>query len=188
MPAHESNETVVMDAEDVRRAITRIAHEILERNKGGKQLAVVGILKRGAPVGKRLAFQLSQIEGCAIPNGSIDVSAFRDDVKRSLTPVGRNQSDITFDLTGRSLILVDEVIYTGRTVRAAMDAVMTLGRPANVQLAVLIDRGHRELPIRPDYVGKNLPTGRNDFVLVKMAELEGEDRVIVVKSRPGSER
>jgi pyrimidine operon attenuation protein/uracil phosphoribosyltransferase len=179
----EREEIIVMDAEDMRRAITRIAHEILERNKGAQDLVVVGIMKRGVPVGKRLAFLLSKIEQCAIPYGSVDITPYRDDLKSRPMPLTRSQTDIPFDLNGKRVILVDEVIYTGRTVRAAMDALMQLGRPANIQLAALVDRGHRELPIRPDYVGKNLPTGRSEFVLVQMAELEGEDRVVVRKGR-----
>lgn len=182
----EQEETVVMDAEDMRRAITRIAHEVLERNKGAKDLAVIGIQKRGVPVAKRLAFLLSQIEGGAIPYGSVDITPYRDDLRARPVPLTRSQTEIPFDLNGKKVILVDEVIYTGRTIRAAMDALMHLGRPACIQLAVLIDRGHRELPIQPDYVGKKLPTRSTEFVLVQLRELEGEDRVVVMKRRGAS--
>lgn len=179
----ERQEIMVMDSEDMRRAITRIAHEILERNKGAKDLVVLGILKRGVPVGKRLAFLLSKIEGCAIPYGSVDITPHRDDRGPRQTLLSRSQSDIPFDLNDKRVILVDEVIFTGRTVRAALDALVQHGRPASVQLAVLIDRGHREVPIRADYVGKNLPTSRAEFVMVRLAELEGEDEVVVMKAK-----
>jgi pyrimidine operon attenuation protein/uracil phosphoribosyltransferase len=171
--------TLAMDADDIRRAITRIAHEILEHNKGARDLAVIGILRRGSPVAQRLAFALAQIEGCAIPVGSVDISNYRDDVHPK-TP-NRGATDIPIDINGKRIILVDEVIFTGRTVRAAMDALMDAGRPASIQLACLIDRGHRELPIRPDYVGKNIPTSRVEHVEVKLAEIDGEDLVVVGK-------
>lgn len=180
----ERNEVVVMDAEDIRRAITRIAHEILERNKGARDLVVIGILRRGAPLARRLALALSQIEGVGIPCGSVDITPFRDDVPDRPAALSRSRTEVPFEVTNKRVILVDEVIQTGRTVRAAMEAVMHLGRPACVQLATLIDRGHRELPIRPDYVGKNLPTSRAEFVLVELMELEGRDRVVLRKGRP----
>jgi pyrimidine operon attenuation protein/uracil phosphoribosyltransferase len=180
----EQGEVVVMDAEDMRRAITRIAHEILERNRGAKDLVVIGIQRRGAPVARRLALALSQIEGVGIPCGSVDITPFRDDIERKPSALTRSQTDVPFPITDKRVILVDEVIHTGRTVRAAMEAVMQLGRPASIQLAALIDRGHRELPIRPDYVGKNLPTSRAEFVLVELMELEGRDRVVLRKATP----
>jgi pyrimidine operon attenuation protein/uracil phosphoribosyltransferase len=180
----ESAEVVVMDAEDMRRAVTRIAHEILERNRGAKDLVVIGIQRRGAPVARRLALAISQIEGVGVPCGSVDITPFRDDVERKPGSLTRSQSEINFSIVNKRVILVDEVIYTGRTVRAALEAIMQLGRPANVQLAALIDRGHRELPIRPDYVGKNLPTSRQEFVLVELMELEGRDRVVLGKAAP----
>lgn len=180
----ERSEVVVMDAEDIRRAIMRIAHEILERNKGARELVVIGIQRRGVPVARRLALALSQIEGVGIPSGSVDITPFRDDVREPRTGLTRSTTEVPFEVTNKRVVLVDEVIHTGRTVRAAMEAVMHLGRPACIQLVALIDRGHRELPIRPDYVGKNLPTSRSEFVLVELMELEGRDRVILRKGRP----
>ena len=170
---------VVMDADEMRRAWTRVAHEILERNKGVDGLAVVGILRKGAPLAQRLAETIERIEGRPVPVGEVDISLYRDDFQTYQPRVGTTQ--IPFDIEGKTLVLVDEVIYTGRTVRAALGALVDLGRPAVTQLAVLIDRGHRELPIRPDYVGKNVPTSRQEFVSVKLMELDGEDAVIISK-------
>lgn len=156
----------VMDAEDLRRAITRIAHEIVERNHGLEGLVVVGLQTGGVPLAHRLAEALRSIEGVAVPVGSLDVALYRDDI--GLRPVvPQAVTDIPFDLSGRIVVLVDDVLFTGRTVRAALDAVNDYGRPRAVQLAVMVDRGHRELPIRPDYVGKNLPTGRDEVVDVR---------------------
>jgi len=170
-----------MDADDVRRTIVRIAYESLEKNRGSKDLVVVGILRRGAPVGKRLAFELAKIEGGAIPFGTVDPRPFRDDLKKDeQTP---NGSDIPFDLTGKRVILVDEVLQTGRTVRAAMDSLVQHGRPAMIQLAVIVDRGLRELPIQPDYVGRSIVTEPADHVRVLTTELDGEDKVILKGSQ-----
>lgn len=171
----------VMNADEMRRAWTRIAHEILERNKGVANLAIIGILRKGAPLAQRLAEAVQRIEGTPVPVGELDISLFRDDFRTYQPRVGTTQ--IPFDIEGKTLVLVDEVIYTGRTVRAALGALNDLGRPAVTQLAVLVDRGHREVPIRPDYVGKNLPTSRQEFVKVFLTELDGEDKVVISKER-----
>ncbi|HET7488251.1 MAG TPA: bifunctional pyr operon transcriptional regulator/uracil phosphoribosyltransferase PyrR [Acidimicrobiales bacterium] len=153
----------VMSADDVRRAVTRIAHEVLERNHGLEGLALVGMQTGGVPLANRLAAELERIEGTAVPVGTLDATFYRDDIGlRPLVPEA--VTDISFDLTGSTVVLVDDVLFTGRTVRAALNALNDYGRPRAVQLAVLVDRGHRELPIRPDYVGKNLPTARNEVV------------------------
>ncbi len=171
----------VMNADEMRRAWTRIAHEILEKNKGVDGLAIIGILRKGAPLAQRLAEAIQRIEGTPVPVGELDISLYRDDSRTYQPRVGTTQ--IPFDIEGRTLVLVDEVIYTGRSVRAALGALNDLGRPAVTQLAVLVDRGHREMPIRPDYVGKNLPTSRQEFVKVFLNELDGEDKVVIYKER-----
>jgi pyrimidine operon attenuation protein/uracil phosphoribosyltransferase len=170
-----------MDADEMRRAITRIAHEIVEKNGGAKDVALVGILRRGGPLADRLAALIAQIEGEKPAVGKIDIALYRDDFLHHQPDVGR--TEIPFDVTGKRVVLVDEVIFTGRTVRAAIDALIDLGRPAIIQLAALIDRGHRELPIRPDYVGKNIPTARTDHVECRLAEIDGEDAVYVLNDR-----
>jgi len=175
----------VMDADEIRRAMTRIAHEIVERNRGAEQVGLVGILMRGAPLAARLAGMIREIEGITPPVGSVDVGLYRDDYPARRPAV--RPSDIPYDITGRHIVLVDEVLFTGRTVRAAIDALIDLGRPASVQLAVLLDRGHRELPIRPDFVGKNVPTARTEHVKVSLTELDGEDSV-VISSGTGTSR
>jgi len=167
----------IMDENDIRRALTRIAHEIVERNKGAQDLVLVGIRTRGAPMAARLGELIGIIEGRAVEVGYLDVTAHRDD-----RPRGAGMSENThvpFDVTGKRVVLVDEVIYTGRTARAALDALVELGRPATIQLAVLIDRGHRELPIRPDYVGKNVPTSNDERVTVRLRDVDGQDVVIL---------
>jgi pyrimidine operon attenuation protein/uracil phosphoribosyltransferase len=170
----------VMDASAIDRALTRIAHEILEANKGASDIALAGILTRGAFVAQRLAERIKRIEGAEVPVGSIDISFYRDDVATHLNPEV-HRTDIPFDVEGRNVILVDDVLYTGRTIRAAMDAIMDYGRPATIQLAVLVDRGHRELPIRADYVGKNVPTSRRERVKVKLTEHDGVDGAAILE-------
>lgn len=179
MPTEPEQAAMIMDADEMRRAWTRIAHEILEKNRGVEGLAIVGILRKGAPLAQRLADTIARIEGSPVPVGQLDISLYRDDFRTYQPKVGTTQ--IPFDIEGKKLVLVDEVIFTGRTVRAALGALVDLGRPAVTQLAVLIDRGHREVPIRPDYVGKNLPTGRREFVKVFLSELDGEDKVVIYK-------
>lgn len=167
----------VMTADNMRRALTRIAHEIVEKNGGAEGLVLIGILRRGAPLAERLAILLKQIEDVQVPVGKIDIALYRDDYHHRQPVVGRTEID--FDITDRKVVLVDEVMFTGRTVRSAITALMEFGRPANIQLAVLLDRGHRELPIRPDYVGKNLPTSRNEHVDCRVIEVDGEDGVYI---------
>jgi len=165
----------ILDAGDIRRTLGRMAHEILESNSGAEGLVVVGILRRGYPIAKRIAFLMTQIEGTTVPCGKLDVRPFRDD--RPL--VDADQTQIPFEVTGKTVILVDEVIFTARTIRAALDGLVKHGRPKSVQLAVLIDRGHRELPIEPNYCGKKIFTDRADHVIVKVNEYDGEDAVIL---------
>ncbi len=176
----DRNLVQVMDADDIRRAITRVAHEIVEKNHGVTEVALVGVLLRGVPLAERLSRLLLQIEGVAVPVGRLDIGLYRDDF--GANPSGRPPlapTAIPFDVSEKHIILVDDVLYTGRTARAALSAVLDLGRPASVQLAVLLDRGHRELPIRPDYVGKNVPTARNEHVQLYLLEDDGEDRVLI---------
>jgi pyrimidine operon attenuation protein/uracil phosphoribosyltransferase len=175
----ESSEKTVLHEEDVQRALRRIAHEIAERNTGDRDVAIVGIHRRGAFLAQRLRGQLEQLVGGAVPLGDLDIGFYRDDVaSRPDAPVV-HASHIDFDVTGRTVVIVDDVLYTGRTVRAAIEALFDYGRPERVQLAVLADRGHRELPIRPDYVGKNLPTSRAEHVHVRVSELDGVDEVTI---------
>jgi pyrimidine operon attenuation protein/uracil phosphoribosyltransferase len=172
--------TKVMDDGEIRRALKRIAHEVVERNKGAENLVIIGVQSRGVPMARRLAKLISEIEGIEIPVGSLNVALYRDDyATRAARTI--SASDIPFDVTDKNVILVDEVLFTGRTTRAALDAIMDLGRPAVIQLAVLIDRGHRELPIRADYVGKNLPTATREIVEVHWVETKGEDAVRIAK-------
>jgi pyrimidine operon attenuation protein/uracil phosphoribosyltransferase len=168
---------VLLDAGDMRRTLGRMAHEILEANQGADNLVVVGVLRRGYPIAKRLAFLMTQIEGTTVPCGKIDARAFRDDKP---TPQV-DETEIPFEVTGKNVILVDEVVYTGRTTRAALDALMRHGRPTTVQLAALVDRGHRELPIEPNYCGKKVYTDREDKIVVKVNEYDGEDAVVLEK-------
>ncbi|MBD3347586.1 MAG: bifunctional pyr operon transcriptional regulator/uracil phosphoribosyltransferase PyrR [Candidatus Eisenbacteria bacterium] len=169
----------VMDADDMRRAVVRIAHEILERNGGVEGLAVIGIQTRGAFLARRVADAIAQIEDQTIPVGILDITLYRDDLRTIAEQPVVNESDIPFDVQGKTLVLVDDVLYTGRTVRAALDEIIDFGRPRSVQLAVLVDRGHRELPIRADYVGKNVPTSSSEAISVKMTEKDGSDEVLI---------
>jgi pyrimidine operon attenuation protein/uracil phosphoribosyltransferase len=169
----------VLDEQGIDRALTRIAHEILERAGETDGLAIVGIRTRGVSLARRIAERLHAIEGTRPPVGALDITLYRDDLGlKAGAPVLR-ETDIPFSVAGKTLVLVDDVLYTGRTIRAALDALIDLGRPRMIQLAVLIDRGHRELPIRPDYVGKNLPTARREIVQVLLKEHDGADRVVI---------
>jgi pyrimidine operon attenuation protein/uracil phosphoribosyltransferase len=176
--------TQVMDADEIRRALTRVAHEIIEQNRGPERLALVGIQSKGVPLARRLAGLIARFEGSEVPVGSLDITLYRDDVLQR--PHAVRHTEIPFDITGHHVVLVDEVVYTGRTIRAALDALMDLGRPDSIQLAVLVDRGHRELPIRPDFVGKNLPTAKREYVEVDLQEMNGADAVFIVKDHGAS--
>jgi pyrimidine operon attenuation protein / uracil phosphoribosyltransferase len=172
---------IVMDEQAIRRALTRIAHEIIERNKGIDDCVLIGIKTRGIYLAKRLAERIEQIEGKAIPVGELDITLYRDDL--TVKTIDREPlvkgTNVPFDVANKKVILVDDVLFTGRTVRAAMDAVMDLGRPARIQLAVLVDRGHRELPIRADFVGKNIPTSSSELIVVELAEVDELDQVSI---------
>jgi pyrimidine operon attenuation protein/uracil phosphoribosyltransferase len=168
----------VLDETALDRALTRIAHEILERNGGAKELAFVGLRTRGVTLAQRLASKIAAIDGATLPVGTLDITLYRDDLDLRGAPVVRG-TDIPFAIKDKTVVLVDDVLFTGRTIRAALDALIDLGRPKMIQLAILIDRGHRELPIRPDYIGKNLPTSRREAVAVRLTEHDGEDRVVI---------
>ncbi len=170
----------ILNENDIDRVIRRISHEILERNKGPENLVFIGLQKRGVPLAKRIAENIEKFEGIKIKTGKLDITFYRDDIGQNIKPTAQI-TDISFDIEGKNVILVDDVLYTGRTVRAAMDALIDFGRPKSIQLVVLIDRGHRELPIRADYVGKNLPTSHNESVEVNLKETDDMDSVIVVK-------
>ena len=170
----------IMTPEDIRRTLGRIAHEIIERNKTIEHLILVGIHTRGVPLAKRLAANIEDFEGLRIPVGALDISLYRDDLASlNLKPI-IHRTDIPTSVDGKSIVLVDDVLYTGRSIRAAMDALIDLGRPRSIQLAVLIDRGHRELPIRADYVGKNMPSSRHEEIQVQLVETDGIDEVAIV--------
>jgi pyrimidine operon attenuation protein / uracil phosphoribosyltransferase len=171
----------VMDADRMSRALTRIAHEILERNRGLDDVALVGIRTRGVPLARRLAKLLEQINGDHVPTGALDITLYRDDLMRSAVgpqPVVR-RTEIPFSIDDRKILLVDDVLYTGRTIRAALDALIDFGRPRAIQLVVAVDRGHRELPIKADYVGKNIPTSVRQSVQVRLQETDGRDEIVI---------
>ncbi len=170
----------VVDAVTMKRALTRISYEIIERNKGIQDIVLVGIKTRGIYIAQRLAERLKQLEDIDVPVGELDITLYRDDVKDMEEPE-LHYSDVPVSIEGKEVILVDDVLYTGRTIRAAMDAVMDLGRPRKISLAVLVDRGHRELPIRADYVGKNIPTSKTEEIIVEMEERDGADRIMISK-------
>lgn len=175
--------TQLLDEATIRRSLTRIAHEIVEKNKGTENLVLVGIKTRGIYIAQRIKERIASFEGVEMPVGTLDITLYRDDLKMRNGEEGPvvHGSAIEVDITDKKVILIDDVLYTGRTVRAALDALIDIGRPKQIQLAVLVDRGHRELPIRPDYVGKNVPTSQAEVVAVRLAETDGEDKVIILE-------
>jgi len=171
----------IIDSDAMGRAITRIAHEILEKNKGTEDLILIGIRTRGVPLAERLASKIESIEGVSIKTGILDITLYRDDLSTISQQPIVHRTEIPFDITGKKVVLVDDVLFTGRTVRAALDALIDLGRPKQIQLAIMIDRGHRELPIRADFVGKNLPTSKKEVVDVNFEEIDGKDLVLLLE-------
>lgn len=171
----------IYDEMAVKRALTRMTYEIIERNKGIDNLVIVGIKTRGVYLAQRIAKRLEQLEGASVPVGELDISMYRDDRKHTDDPVVKD-SQLQFDITGKHVILVDDVLFTGRTIRAALDALMDQGRPDRINLAVLVDRGHRELPIRPDFIGKNIPTAMDEQVAVYVKEIDGKDGIDLIKN------
>jgi len=175
--------SVTLQAEDIKRAITRIAHEILEKNKGTENLALVGIRTRGVTLARRIQDKISEIENTQLDLGILDITLYRDDLGAGKQNPVLKDTEISFPIDGKQIILCDDVLFTGRTIRAAIDALMDFGRPGSVQLAVLIDRGHRELPIRPDFVGKNIPTSKDMKVQVMLVENDAEDQVLIINRK-----
>jgi len=174
--------TCIMDADKIKRSVVRMAHEIVEQNRGTEDLVIIGVRRRGVPLGERLAAIISEAEGTSVPFGVIDITLYRDDLTLLAEHPVIHRTEIPFSIQGKTVILVDDVLFTGRTIRAALDALMDIGRPKSIQLAVLIDRGHRELPIQADYVGKKVPTSKHEIIEVKFTETDGEDKVVIVET------
>lgn len=177
----------VIDAKGFVRTINRLAHEIIERNKGAETIGIVGIRTRGDFLAHRIAQKISQMENIPIPIGSLDITLYRDDLRGKINQPQLKTTDILYDIANKNIILVDDVLFTGRTVRSALNALMDIGRPASIQLAVLIDRGHRQLPIKADFVGKNIPTAYQQQIQVMMSEIDGEDSVYLLETEGGNE-
>lgn len=177
------SDAVVMSSDDVRRAIVRIAHEIVEQNRGCQDLMLVGMRTRGVPLAQRIAKAIREFEGEEVPVGALDIGLYRDDLSARGARIEIKPSELPEDVADKRVVLVDDVLYTGRSIRAALDALIDYGRPRSIQLAVLVDRGHRELPIRADYVGKNLPTSQQDEVVVELQETDGQDRVVITQRK-----
>jgi pyrimidine operon attenuation protein/uracil phosphoribosyltransferase len=171
----------IMDSDGIRRGLVRIAHEIVERNKGTQDLVMIGIRRRGVPLAQRLSRFIAEVEGIAVPVGILDITLYRDDLSTLSTQPVVHRTEVPFSVHGKVIVLVDDVLYTGRTARAALDALMDLGRPACIQLAVLVDRGHRELPIRADFVGKNVPTSKREVIEVRLEEVDRHDSVWILE-------
>jgi len=174
---------VVMDDKAMERAVIRISHQIIEKNKGTENLCLVGIQRRGVPLARKIAENIALFEGEEVPVGVLDITFYRDDLSLLNTHPVVNGTEIGFDVNGKTMVIVDDVLYTGRTARAAIEAIMDLGRPQRIQLAVLVDRGHRELPIRADYVGKNLPTSKSEAVSVRVREFDGVQEVVILENQ-----
>ncbi|MDW7672909.1 MAG: bifunctional pyr operon transcriptional regulator/uracil phosphoribosyltransferase PyrR [Bacillota bacterium] len=170
---------IIMDEDKMRRALTRIAHEVIERNKGTENLALVGIRRRGVPLAQRLREKIREIEGKEVLLGILDITLYRDDLTSLAQQPVLHKTEVPFSVEGKKIVLVDDVLFTGRTVRAALDALIDLGRPEVIELAVLVDRGHRELPIRADFIGKNVPTSKKELISVYLSEVDGEDKVVI---------
>ncbi|MDD4802494.1 MAG: bifunctional pyr operon transcriptional regulator/uracil phosphoribosyltransferase PyrR [Syntrophomonas sp.] len=177
MELHEKK--VLMDEVAIKRAITRIAHEIIEKNKGVEKVALIGIRRRGGPLAVRLAERIEEIEGIKVPVGILDITLYRDDLTTLALQPQVHRTEVFFNINDMNIVLVDDVMYTGRTVRAAMDALIDLGRPRTIQLAVLVDRGHRELPVRADFIGKNVPTSKKEVISVLVKEIDGREEVVI---------
>ena len=175
------NEHVILSAEEIRRALSRIAHEIAEQNPSLDDVVLVGMRTRGVPLAERLAQRIAEFEGREVPVGALDIGLYRDDISYLDLKPELKPTEIPTDIAGRRVVLVDDVLFTGRSIRAALDALIDFGRPHHIQLAVLVDRGHRELPIRADYVGKNIPTSRHDDIQVRVKEIDGRDEVVVLE-------
>lgn len=171
----------IMDEDAIRRVITRIAHEIVEKNKGTDDVVLIGIRRRGVPLAERIKQKIEEFEGVSLPLGILDITLYRDDLSTIDVQPVVHETNVPFNIQGKQVILVDDVLFTGRTARAALDATMDLGRPKRIQLAVMVDRGHRELPIRADYVGKNVPTSRREIISVCLQEVDGEDEVLLME-------
>jgi len=180
-----NQKVTILTKEEISRAVTRISHEILEKNKGPEGLAIVGIRTRGYVLAERIAQAISRIDGSGVAVGALDITLYRDDLSVVAEQPIMHKTEIDFDIEDKNIILVDDVLYTGRTIRCALDALIDFGRPKSIQLAVLIDRGHRELPIRADYVGKNLPTSQKELVQVKLQEIDGDDSVFIEEAQNG---
>jgi len=171
----------LMEKEEINRSLSRIAHEIIEKNKGTKNLALIGIRTRGVPLTRRIASKIKETENSEITVGILDITLYRDDFSKIAQNPVVKKTNIPFDIEDKKIVLIDDVLYTGRTIRSALDALIDFGRPQFIQLAVLIDRGHRELPIRPDFVGKNIPTPKNEVIDVRVQEIDGEDKVLLME-------
>jgi pyrimidine operon attenuation protein/uracil phosphoribosyltransferase len=181
-------EKLIMNSSEIRRSLARIAHEIIERNRTTEGLVLVGMHTRGVPLARRLAANMETLEGIQVPVGALDISLYRDDLPSLNSQSSVQHTNIPVTIDDKSLVLVDDVLYTGRSTRAAMDALIDLGRPRSIQLAVLVDRGHRELPIRPDYVGKNVPSSRSEDIQVRLVEVDGADEVVIIRNGQNTAR